>query len=79
MTPYVAFDDWSVDQALDLNENDDVTSEDWKDLGRLFVVASGPMKGGSYGTKLIRPLARYMRASSCGRDRFIQCGDCRER
>lgn len=35
--PYVTYEGWSVDDALDLIANDEVSAEDWTALGRLFV------------------------------------------
>ncbi|WP_341976846.1 hypothetical protein [Microbacterium sp. LWO13-1.2] len=35
-TPYIRYD-WTVDEALDHHASREVTAEDWKELGRLFV------------------------------------------
>ena len=35
--PYIAYEDWTVDEALDLHADGDVTADDWIELGRLFV------------------------------------------
>jgi len=35
--PYITYEGWTVDEALDLHADADVTSEDWIELGRLFV------------------------------------------
>lgn len=35
--PYITLDDWTVEEALDLHADSDVTADDWIELGRLFV------------------------------------------
>ena len=35
--PYITYDGWTVEEALDLHADADVTAEDWINLGRLFV------------------------------------------
>lgn len=35
--PYIIYDDWTVEDALDLHADGDVSVEDWVELGRLFV------------------------------------------
>jgi len=35
--PYITYDDWTVEDALDLHADSDVTAQDWIELGRLFV------------------------------------------
>ncbi|MDQ0537726.1 hypothetical protein QF011_000256 [Curtobacterium flaccumfaciens] len=35
--PYVAYPGWSVDEALDLHADSEVSAEDWIQLGALFV------------------------------------------
>ena len=40
--PYVAYESWTVEEALDLHADDSVTAGDWIDLGRLFVDALKP-------------------------------------
>lgn len=41
-TPYITYEDWTVDEALDLHADADVSAEDWTELGRLFVEYSKP-------------------------------------
>ena len=36
-TPYITYEDWTVDEALDLHADAGVSAEDWTELGRLFV------------------------------------------
>ena len=40
--PYIAYDGWTVEEALDLHADADVTARDWIELGRLFVVYFKP-------------------------------------
>lgn len=35
--PYVTYESWTVEEALDLHADDSVTARDWIELGRLFV------------------------------------------
>lgn len=35
--PYVTYESWTVDEALDLHATATVTADDWVELGRLFV------------------------------------------
>jgi hypothetical protein len=35
--PYVTYESWTVDEALDLIADSRVTADDWIELGRLFV------------------------------------------
>ena len=35
--PYVTLDDWTVNEALDLHADANVTADDWIELGQLFV------------------------------------------
>lgn len=35
--PYITYEDWTVEEALDLHADDQVTADDWIELGRLFV------------------------------------------
>ena len=35
--PYIAFEGWTVDEALNLQADGEITAEDWVELGRLFV------------------------------------------
>jgi hypothetical protein len=36
-TPYLTIADWTVDDALEVHANTDVSADDWIELGRLFV------------------------------------------
>lgn len=36
-SPYIVYDGWTVEEALDLHADADVTAQDWIELGRLFV------------------------------------------
>ena len=35
--PYITYEDWTVQEALDLHADDRVTADDWIELGHLFV------------------------------------------
>ena len=35
--PYIRYEEWSVDEALDHHASKEVAAEDWVELGRLFV------------------------------------------
>lgn len=35
--PYITYDGWTVEEALDLHADADVSAQDWIELGRLFV------------------------------------------
>lgn len=35
--PYITYDGWTVEEALDLHAEGDVTAQDWIELGRFFV------------------------------------------
>lgn len=36
-SPYIRYDGWTVDEALDLHSSREVSAENWAELGRLFV------------------------------------------
>ena len=40
--PYVTYNDWTVEEALELHADADVSAGDWIELGRLFVEYSKP-------------------------------------
>lgn len=35
--PYIVYEGWTVEEALDLHADADVSAESWTELGRLFV------------------------------------------
>ncbi len=42
--PYITYDDWTVEEALDLHADANVTALDWIELGRLVVEYFEPEK-----------------------------------
>lgn len=40
--PYITYDGWTVEEALALHADADVTADDWIELGRLFVECFKP-------------------------------------
>lgn len=35
--PYIAYENWTVDEALDLHADAEVSADEWIELGRLFI------------------------------------------
>lgn len=68
-TPYIALDDWTVAEALDLHADSNVAAQDWIELGRLVVEYFKPERGAAIAMNN-RPVSD-LRELACSARRYF--------